>query len=83
MRTELVFPSQVEPNDRLLIDDQIISVVGAFPPGMVLSRGFPRRCRGRPSASARTGRQSLLCTSRVRTSKGPTTRVPGRADSSK
>nr|DAK92544.1 MAG TPA: hypothetical protein [Caudoviricetes sp.] len=35
MRTELVFPSQVEPNDRLLIDDQIISVVGAFPIGMI------------------------------------------------
>lgn len=30
MRTELVFPSQVEPNDRLLIDDQIISVVLTF-----------------------------------------------------
>lgn len=34
MRTELVFPSQVEPNDRLLIDDQVIRVVGAFPIGM-------------------------------------------------
>lgn len=35
MRTELVFPSQVEPNDRLLIDDQIISVVLTFPVGLV------------------------------------------------
>lgn len=35
MRTELVFPSQVEPNDRLLIDDQIIRVVLTFPVGMV------------------------------------------------
>lgn len=35
MRTELVFPSQIEPNDRLLIDDQVIRVVGAFPIGMV------------------------------------------------
>lgn len=36
MRTELVFPSQVEPNDRLLIDDQIISVVLTFPVGLVV-----------------------------------------------
>lgn len=35
MRTELVFPSQVEPNDQLLIDDRIISVVLTFPVGMV------------------------------------------------
>ena len=35
MRTELVFPSQVEPNDRLLIDDQIIRVVLTFPVGLV------------------------------------------------
>lgn len=35
MRTELVFPSQVEPNDRLLIDDRIISVVLTFPVGLV------------------------------------------------
>lgn len=35
MRTELVFPSQVEPNDRLLIDDRIIRVVLTFPVGMV------------------------------------------------
>lgn len=35
MRTELVFPSQVEPNDRLLIDDQILRVVLTMPVGMV------------------------------------------------
>lgn len=35
MRTELVFPSQVEPNDRLLIDDRIIRVVLTFPVGMI------------------------------------------------
>lgn len=35
MRTELVFPSQVEPNDRLLIDDQVFRVVLTFPIGMV------------------------------------------------
>lgn len=35
MHTELIFPSQVEPNDRLLVDDQIIRVVLTFPIGMV------------------------------------------------
>ena len=35
MRTELVFPSQVEPNDRILIDDQILRVVLTIPIGMV------------------------------------------------
>lgn len=35
MRTELVFPSQVEPNDQLLIDSRIISVVLTFPVGLV------------------------------------------------
>lgn len=35
MHTELVFPSQVQPNDRILIDDQVISVVLTFPIGMI------------------------------------------------
>nr|DAU61313.1 MAG TPA: hypothetical protein [Caudoviricetes sp.] len=35
MRTELVFPSQVEPNDRLLIDDQVLRVVLTMPVGMI------------------------------------------------
>jgi hypothetical protein len=35
MRTELVFPGQVEPNDRLLIDDQILRVTLTPPMGMV------------------------------------------------
>lgn len=35
MHTELVFASQIEPNDCLLIDDQIIRVVLTFPVGMV------------------------------------------------
>ena len=35
MRTELVFPSQVEPNDRLLIDSRILSVVLTSPIGMI------------------------------------------------
>lgn len=35
MRTELVFPSQVEPNDRLLIDGQVFRVVLTLPIGMV------------------------------------------------
>lgn len=35
MRTELVFPSQIEPNDSLLIDDQILRVVLTMPVGMV------------------------------------------------
>lgn len=35
MRTELVFPGPVEPNDRLLIDDQILRVVLTVPVGMV------------------------------------------------
>ena len=38
MRTELVFPSQVEPNDRLLIDDQILRVALTIPVGMVQTR---------------------------------------------
>lgn len=38
MRTELVFPSQIEPNDRILIDNRIISVVLAFPVGLVQTR---------------------------------------------
>lgn len=35
MRTELVFPSQIQPNDRILIDDQVVCVVLTFPAGMV------------------------------------------------
>lgn len=35
MCTELVFPGQVEPNDRLLIDDQILRVVLTIPIGLV------------------------------------------------
>lgn len=35
MRTELVFPGQVEPNDHLLIDDQVLRVVLTMPVGMV------------------------------------------------
>ena len=38
MRTELVFPSQVEPNDRLLIDDQVLRVVLTMPVGMIQTR---------------------------------------------
>lgn len=35
MRTELVFPSQVEPNDHLLIDNQVLRAVLTMPVGMV------------------------------------------------
>lgn len=35
MRTELVFPSLIQPDDRLLIDDQVIRVVLTFPIGIV------------------------------------------------
>lgn len=35
MCTELVFPSQIELNDRLLIDDRILRVVLTFPIGMI------------------------------------------------
>ena len=38
MHTELVFPSRVEPNDRLHIDDQVIRVVGTFPIDMIQTR---------------------------------------------
>lgn len=38
MRTELVFPSQVEPNDSLLIDDQVLRVVLTMPVGMIQTR---------------------------------------------
>lgn len=38
MRTELVFPSQVEPNDRLLINDKVLRVVLTMPTGMVQTR---------------------------------------------
>lgn len=38
MRTELVFSGQVEPNDRLLIDDQILCVVLTIPIGMIQTR---------------------------------------------
>ena len=38
MCTELVFPSQVEPNDHILIDDRILRVVLTPPIGMVQTR---------------------------------------------
>lgn len=38
MPTELVFPGQVEPNDRLLIDDQVLRVVLTIPIGLVQTR---------------------------------------------
>lgn len=38
MRTEFVFPSQIEPNDRRLIDDRILRVVLTIPVGMIQTR---------------------------------------------
>lgn len=38
MRTELVFPSQVEPNDQLFIDDRSIRVVLTCPVSTVHTR---------------------------------------------
>lgn len=38
MRTELVPPSQVEPNNRLLIDNRLLRVVLTPPVGMIQTR---------------------------------------------
>ena len=40
MHTELVFPSQIEPNDRLLIDDQIDYLDESARPGTLVVGPF-------------------------------------------